>query len=396
MKTQKDGPSQRARSSFIIHHSSFLLRRSSFIIHHSSFLLRRSSFIIHHSSFPRRGFTLTELSVAVASLSVLLMGMASAVMMARQAVPDTTQGNSAALVAVGAMDRLAADLSYATSIVTSSATELVFLVADRNGDGNPETIRYCWSGTPGAALVRQVNGGSQATLLAGVQEFSLSYQKRSQPLPTTCSDGAEILLASYDSGSSDTVSVNRNTWCGEYFRPSLPAQATSWRVTRVQFSARQSGSPTEEIRVQLRPAVGIGPADSVLAEVSLMENTLGTSFGWTNVAVSGVSGLPPGTGLCLVVKGLTDANACAVRYQSNFAFAPNCSYVTSTDGGSDWNASFFSQMPFRVYGTVSTPNSAQYSYLLTGVQATLRSGANAGSRIQASIQVPNRPQVPGP
>ena len=178
--------------------------------------------------------------VAVASLSLLLAGMGSAVMMARKAVPDATKGNSAALSAAGAVDRLAADLSYATSILTSSSNELVFLVADRNGDGSPETIRYYWSGTPGAPLVRQVNGGNQATLLPGVQEFSLNYQKRSQPLPTSYSDGAEVLLASYDAVTFDSVLVNKDVWCGQYFRPTLAAQVTSWRVTRIQFSARQS------------------------------------------------------------------------------------------------------------------------------------------------------------
>ncbi len=57
---------------------------------------------------------------------------------------------------------------------------------------------------------------------------------------------------------------------------------------------------------------------------------------------------------------------------------------------------FFNDMPFRVYGTASTPGGPQTSYSLTGVQATLRSGADAGSRIQASIQVPSRPPVSGP
>ena len=54
------------------------------------------------------------------------------------------------------------------------------------------------------------------------------------------------------------------------------------------------------------------------------------------------------------------------------------------------------RLPFRVYGKVSTPNAVQYCYLLTGVQATLRSGSDAASRIQTSIQVPNRPEMPGP
>jgi hypothetical protein len=167
-------------------------------------------------------------------------------------------------------------------------------------------------------------------------------------------------------------------------------------VTRVQFSAEQSGTPNQEIRVQLRPAVGMMPADSVLGEVSVMENTLGATWGWTNVSFNSVTGLPPGTGLCLVVKGLVGANACAVRYQSAFGFAPNCNYVVSNNGGDDWSAPLTAQMAFKVYGKVSTPNAAQYSYLLCGVQATLRSGRDAASRIQTSIQVPNRPQVPGP
>jgi hypothetical protein len=329
--------------------------------------------------------------------SVLLTGMGSAVMLARRAVPDGKKGTSAVVSAAGAMDRLAGDLTYATSIFTASPTELTFMVEDRNGDGSSEMIRYYWSGTPGGPLVRQVNGGAEATLLDGVQEFRLNYLRRSELLPSSYAEGDEVLLASYDATTYlGSVFVDRKTWCGEYFRPSLPSQITGWRVTRVRFRGRTAGPATEEIKVQLRPAVGVLPADSVLAEASVLESTLSSSFQWKEVTFGEMVNLPPGTGLCLVIKGLVDPDACEVRMRPRWAYSSNCRYVYSTDSGDHWKSPDSQQMLFYVYGKVSTPNPIQYRYLLTGVQATLRTGSDAASRLQTAIRVLNQPEVSGP
>jgi len=343
------------------------------------------------------GFTLMELVVAMAILSVLLVGAGSAVMLTRRAMPDGKKGTAAALCAAGAMDRLAGDLFYATSIFTASPGEITFLVEDRNGDGSSETIRYYWSGTPGAPLVRQVNGGTEATLLDGVQEFRLDYLKRSQLLPSSYGEGDEILLASYDTMSYlGSVFVDRKTWCGEYFRPSIPAQATGWRVTRARFRARTAGSATEELKVQLRPAVGVLPADSVLAEVSVMESTLSKNYQWQEVTFGSTTNVAPGAGVCLVLKGLVDADAGEVRTRPTWAYASNCRYVYSTDSGNNWKSPDSQQMLFYIYGKVSTPNPIQYRYVLTGVQGMLRSGSDAASRVQTTIRVVNQPEVSGP
>ena len=345
----------------------------------------------------RRGFTLLELLVAMTIFSVLLAGMGSALMLTRRAVPDGKKGTSAVVSAAGAMDRLAGDLSYATSIFTASPTELSFMVEDRNGDGSSEMIRYYWSGTLGGPLVRQVNGGAEATLLDGVQEFRLDYLKRSEPLPSSYGEGDEILLASYDRSTYlSSLKVDRKNFCGEYFRPSLPSQVTGWRVTRVRFNARIAGLPTEEIKVQLRPAVGVLPADSVLAEVSVLENTLTSGYQWKEVAFGSMTNLTPGAGLCLVIKGLVDPDACEVRTRPQWAYAPNCRYVYSTDSGDHWRSPDSQQLLFYVYGKVSTPNPIQSRYLLTGVQTTLRSGSDGPSRLQTSIRVVNQPEVSGP
>jgi hypothetical protein len=49
-------------------------------------------------------------------------------------------------------------------------------VADRNNDAVDETIRYEWSGTPGASLTRKYNVAAAVTVLSDVNEFGLSYE----------------------------------------------------------------------------------------------------------------------------------------------------------------------------------------------------------------------------
>ncbi|MBO4303232.1 MAG: type II secretion system protein [Lentisphaeria bacterium] len=59
-------------SSFISHHSSFIILHSSFISHHSSLGSHHSSFIFHHSSLERKlKFTLIELLVVIAIIAIL-------------------------------------------------------------------------------------------------------------------------------------------------------------------------------------------------------------------------------------------------------------------------------------------------------------------------------------
>jgi hypothetical protein len=335
--------------------------------------------------------------ITSAILAILLAGMASAVMLAGRAVPDAKSGCSAALAAGRAADMIAADLFYARSITTASATELVFTVADRSGDGTPETIQYYWSGTPGDPLTRQFNGGAAATVAQDVREFQLVYDKRQVALPTTYSDGSEVLLASYNgSYFLSDATVSNNSLRGQYFQPTLPANAKSWKVTRVRFLARKHDAPDGTTNVQLRFANGAVPGDYVIEQRSLVESTLIGSYQWVEFPFTSTAGLLPGNALCLVLAGTSSALSCDVRYQSLLAFPSNSQYVTSGNGGESWSTPATQSLSFYVYGTASTPNPVSYQYLLTDTRCTLRSGPDAWSRVQTSIRVVNEPQVAGP
>ena len=345
----------------------------------------------------RRGFTLVEVTITAAIMTILLGGMASAILLASKAQPDTQSVPSAAMASSRATDLLSADVFHAVSIARATATELVFTVADRSGDGAPETIRYAWSGTPGDPLLRQVNGNTAATAASDVREFQLVYDKRQVALPTSYSDGAEVLLASNDSQINlYRVTVNSSSFSAQYFQPTLPANTKTWKVTRVRVRLAYHDWPWGQTAVQLRLANGVVPGDFVIEERPIMEYDLSWYPVWRECTFSNVSGLLPGNTLCLVLTGNSSYGTCEVQVQGVSGLEAGQYYVNSANGGTSWTAWPGLNMNYYVYGTVSTPDPVSYQYLLTGVRCTLRSGPDPGARIQTSIRIVNEPQVTGP
>lgn len=128
-----------------------------------------------HNCSRRPGFTLVELIVSMSVMSLLLLGMASAVSLARRAIPSQQSLSTTALSAGQAADFLAGDLMCALTLVHASATEVEFTVSDRDGQvPTPDVIHYSWQGS-GSPLVREINGQSAGSILSDVREFQLTY-----------------------------------------------------------------------------------------------------------------------------------------------------------------------------------------------------------------------------
>jgi len=125
-----------------------------------------------------RGFTIVEMVLSMAVMTVLLGGIASALVIAARAVPGTATPMSLTVDGYHAAERLAGELYAAQTITARSATSITFTVADRNADSNPETIQYSWSGVNDLAsqpLNRQYNGGAAGAVLDNVYQFNLTY-----------------------------------------------------------------------------------------------------------------------------------------------------------------------------------------------------------------------------
>ena len=345
-----------------------------------------------------RGFTLTEVIMAVTILSLIWLGMQSAMLIAARATPGRNGINNSTLRAGMAMDQINADLSYAISLNSSTANLIDFNVPDRNGDGLAETIRYSWSGVAGDPLLRSINGGTATAVLSSASNFQITLDKRATKLPASFTESAEQLLLSTDGGFGvSDYYIDNNSAVGEMIIPSLPANISYWRITRVKVRARTAGAANGEMSVQVRGvAAGSLPQNGIIDYTKLLESNLFGFYSWVTISFTNATNLSPGSGAYITFLWGSDAQAGAIQYRYDASFA-NALCAYSNDDGNSWHvdpANFAILM--YVYGTYATQNADAYQYNLTDVRCTLKSGTDANSQLSTTIRVANEPLVSGP
>jgi hypothetical protein len=345
-----------------------------------------------------------EVVLAAVVVSVILLGMHSAIMLAWRASPDRKSANYCAASAGKALDLLSQDLALATSISTTPTNAIEFEVPDRTGDGAPDTMCYSWSGVKGEPLLRSINGSDGGLITPNIAEFQLTYNKRAQAQPTTYTESGEVTLCYYDSLSLlnlGNFAIDSNDFVGEYFKPSLPNGVTQFRVTRAMIRARANGSATGDALVQIRTANGVLPA-AILDQATLLESALDSAgllsdgYTWRQFLFSNVPARPAGSGLCLVVVTSNSSSACDIEYQGLLAGGVNCDFVKTSNAGASWSAPSGQDLRYYVYGTYITPNPTTYTYWLTGVSCKLRKGDDPSAKVRTTIRMLNEPQVTGP
>jgi len=344
------------------------------------------------------GLTLIELVVSVAITSILTIALGSTILIASRALPDGQGPAEAAVRAAAVADQLSGELQYAISINSRSANMVEFTVADRNGDEAPETIRYEWSGAAGDPLTRQYNGGAVAEILDNVREFHLEYDLKeiSEEVAVENESGETTLAFFGGGGNLASRSVTAGKWYGQYFKPLLPGDAVSWKVTRVQFYAKTGGASSGRAKVQLRiPTARKWPSALILEEKTLLESTLLNYYLKQEFTFSVVSGLSPDRGLCLVIEHVSDSEACKVLIEDSGFYSPRSNLVKTADAGLSWSAPSGQSMLLWVYGTITTAGepTVQVTRYLQGAQIRLEVGDDAGPPVRTGATMVNAPQV---
>jgi hypothetical protein len=171
----------------------------------------------------RTGHSLMELIAAMISSAVLLAGLGSVMLIGRQ-VAYTPSAATVRTETSEVASRLTDELQYATLLLGQSPQSLEFVIADRDGDGRAERVRYAWSGTPGDPLVKTVNGGTPKNILEAIEEFQAAYVLKPETMTlNTTSDSAEAPLFSHDGVDDDTdrdiemPTTLRSTYSPRYF-----------------------------------------------------------------------------------------------------------------------------------------------------------------------------------
>lgn len=347
----------------------------------------------------RGGFTLLEAVIGTAITAILAVAIGSAILIASHALPDSSSPVSRIVEAGQVADQIARELQYAVHITERSASGVTFTVADRDGDGSPEVIRYGWSGVSGDPLTRQYNHGAVVDVLEDVHQFELAYALKSvtEEYPGPVVQGTEQLLESYDGTVQlQDYQISKDNWIGQHFRPSLPAGAVSWRVTRVLFLAKREEPVPGQTLVQLRPAdADKEPAAAVLEEMVMEESGLTGSYEWTQFSFGSVGGLLPGHGLCLVLRQIGPAGYSASIQFENDGSQGACGRLTTANAGATWQYGADKAMKYRVYGRAATPGPAQTAtrkYVMS-VRVALRVGDGPGLPIGTAVHTANAPEV---
>lgn len=334
-----------------------------------------------------------ELVVTMLMTSILLVGMGSVLLIATHAMPEAQGPMIRTLDATRIADQIAAELYCAVTVTRSSPTVIEFTV-DRGGAKH--TIRYAWSGTPGDPLTRKYDAGSVVNVLEKIQDFALTYRVKTvtEQSPPVTNESAETILASYDTPISPAdYAITDKKWIGQYFLPSLPADATAWKVTRVTFPARSHGPSNGITAVQLRlPTASNLPDANVLETVFMPENALSNSYLWQQFSFASVSGLLPGRGLCLVLaRQKKDKHLADIQFDSGGGVAR----LTTADAGGTWASDSAQSMMYVVYGTYETTKTVPTdSIVLLSVGIHLRPGAAPAMPVDTEAMTLNNPELP--
>jgi prepilin-type N-terminal cleavage/methylation domain-containing protein len=343
------------------------------------------------------GFTLAELLAALAVMGVLMVALSSAMVIAARALPSDDRPSTRLVRGSSVLQQIADELAEAIAITERGAHAVAFIVADRDGDGAPERIRYAWDGTAGAPLTRSLNGGAPQAIAENVHAFDVAYVLRSvvETYPGPIIESAEQLFESHDPASPDRdYPLTEKEWIGQTITPALPAEALSWSVTRMKCKARSHGGTGGVTAVQIRPlSAGDLPTTTVLDEQLLVESTLPSSYTWVEFAFNNVSNLDPAARLCLaLVLKTKDTHLADIQYDDDFG---GRGLLKTNDRESKWGFSTSEELVHYVYGKYITPGPDQTATRrhVTAVELGLQIGPHAQGRVQTAARMFNEPEI---
>jgi hypothetical protein len=313
--------------------------------------------------------TLVEMVTSLVILSVLVVGMGSAVLISTRAAEVSSAAEIANPDEIAS--KIAIDMQTAMGFSERTATAATFSVPDRNGDSFPDTLRYAWGGTPGDPLTLEYNGGAPVTVAENVHQFDLSYLLRTAggytpPEEEEEQESEEMVLIFHDDapkGTFGSAKFSSKYLAAQYFAPTLPTNTVSWKITRVDV--RLDRLSDKNILVQIRPAdASQKPSAQVLEEVVIPTKSLPWSYVWVPANFTSVSGLDPSTAHCVVLT----SDAGGWEYPANVQYerrgdpmTPDTHWLESDDNGASWtNPVNDKDMRFCVYGTVTTLGAPQW------------------------------------
>lgn len=347
----------------------------------------------------RHGLSLIELVVSMVVMTIIMAGIGSAIFISRYALPDPERSTTRILVSSRVLNQMMEEIRMAIHVSERADTAITFSVADRDGDGRPEQIRYAWAGTAGDPLTREYNKSSPVTVLYDAKSLKLNYDTEAitETYPGPPVWGSESILSSF------TVSVepgdyqyDTGHWIGQRISL-LPAVFTRdsmyWRVTRARVVAKSDAGTDGIMTAQIRKVDADGlPTTTVLAKQQFYESSLMGSYTWATISFPDCLRLTPGEKAALVFKHFFGGGTVAYfRYDKKAGIG----MLETSNAGSSWNLRSDQAMEYEIYGQVAQqgPDQTVTRHYLTGVSLEMESQDVLASPLRHATQLLNRPEI---
>lgn len=285
------------------------------------------------------GFTLIELVISTAILAVILGGVASALTLATSALPnDASRAQDDARARLQVFQR---DLRDATFIRELSTTTFEATIPDRDGDGQPDVIRYERQGADSIALLRTLNGQTTTLLddLAGADvSFNVIDESETIPIQTAVSSASRLAITPSDwSTSGSSTNLRTRQGGSQCMKPTLPADAGLWRITQFQALVTQkvTTDPDSEHIFQIRLANADGSPSNIVVYQGLTSDFKfsGDMVTPSTMDISSMPYLLPSQAACLCLIN-TSTTAEKHKFMSNKSAT---GLWTSGDAGVTWS-----------------------------------------------------------
>lgn len=310
-------------------------------------------------------FTLMEVLVAMAVASILLLAISSSVMLASQAIPDGSS-RAAHLIETGkAVEQFSTDLQHALRVTEREANAITFTVADRDGDGSPQAIRYQWvAGEDGRGPVtRQIDNDAAETLLDDVAAFELRYDVAytdEQYAGPAVENTGEIFSKFSDLGYFTTrhVGVDPSNWIGQRVQPTFAGNVLKWAVVGVVLNAKQQTASDTDTHVQfVLPAATGEPDETPSRSMTISRSAFDSSYAWQWASAGDAMDLLPGQAMNLIVRTPgTSGTSAQLRHDID---ASGGGLLLTGNAGATWTRSTSRSLLHYVFGTIFTEGPAQ-------------------------------------
>lgn len=297
----------------------------------------------------QRGHTLLEMTLSLVLLAMIAASVGSAVMFAAQVTPGEDSPSATLSEDARVIARIAEDISLAKYILEQSETAITIVLSSRSGDGNPDRVRYAWSGKPGDPLTFELNGSEPEILIQAVEVFSLGYTNTAEvsTLPGALAKGdSEIELSASTLTSGSSYYLNQTMALGQRFTPSLSDDAVAYQLSRIALYG-SSQTTTGTVQIGITDVEDDAPADQPYATATLGYDKATDAQAWHTSSFESSELLLSGEEKFIsITPDIRDGKSIAFNYQSVLGTP----YSFSSNAGESWGVGPGGSLVHKLYG----------------------------------------------